>query len=146
LQTGGPRAIKLQLSVSDRVVRCVADRDLLERAREEIRARLEELEPLVTEHERLQRALSALEASDQPTPPNGGTVERQRPGTSRRAKRGERRRQLLELLETEPGLRPSQAAERMSIDPNQLRSLAKRLEEEGSVQRREGRLYPSRRS
>ncbi len=126
-----------------RVIRYVADRDLLERAREEIRARLEELEPLVTEHARLQDALSALEASDQPTPPSRATGGGRRPATSRRAGRGERRRQLLELLETEPGLQPSQAARRMSIHPNQLRSLAKRLEDEGSVQRREGRLYPS---
>jgi hypothetical protein len=133
---------------SHSVNRAVADQDLLRRTKEEIRTRVKELEPLVKEHERLRRALEALEASAQAASPSrrraGG--RRRRPASARRAGRGERRQQLLKLLATDPGLRPSEAAHRLSINPSQVHSLAKRLEEEGSLERQEGRLYPSGRS
>jgi hypothetical protein len=137
-----------QLRRGDRVLRSMADQDLLQRARAEIRARVKELEPLVKEHGRLQSALKALEASDQPasTRRQRSAGGRQRRTPARRAGRGKRREQLLELLGADPGLRPAEAAHRMSINPSQLHSLAKRLEEEGSVQRQEGRLYLSGRS
>jgi len=126
----------------------MADQDLLQRARAEIRTRIKELEPLVNEYERLQSALKALGASDRPasTRRQRGAGGRRRRTPARRAARGERREQLLELLRADPGLRPAQAAHRMSIHPSQLHLLAKRLEEEGSVQRQEGRLYLSGRS
>ncbi len=89
----------------------MAEQDLLERAKEEIRERLEELYPLVEERDRLRGALEALEAGEGPKRPSRQTSrQRGRPTTSRRAGRGERRTQLLELLQAEPGLRPSEAA------------------------------------
>ena len=125
----------------------MAEQDLVHRTTEEIRARLKELEPLVREHKRLQAALTALEASGgEKRLPRRGRAGRGRgkgATTSRRAGRGERRQQLLEVLQAEPGLRPSEAAKRMGINPAQLHALVKRTEEEGAVERRDGALYPA---
>ena len=129
----------------------MAEQDLLSRTTREIRDRLSELEPLVREHERLQAALAALESSGGESETRRGRSAggrgaggrgRQRT-TSRRAGRGERRQQLLDVVRAEPGLRPSEAARRMGINPAQLHALVKRTEEEGAVERRDGALYPA---
>ena len=122
----------------------MAEQDLLERAKREIRERLEELDPLVEERDRLRAALEALEAGASPkSASRRASRQRGRPTTSRRAGRGERRAQLLELLQAEPGLRPSEAARRMAVNPAQVSSLARRLEEDGALERRDGALYAS---
>jgi hypothetical protein len=123
----------------------MAEQDVLKRTTGDIRARLKELEPLVREHERLQAALSALEGSggqkSQPRRGRGGTGPRRRQTSSGRASRGERRQQLLRVVQAEPGVRPSKAAHQMGINPAQLHSLSRRLEEAGELQRRDGGLY-----
>jgi transcriptional regulator with GAF, ATPase, and Fis domain len=125
----------------------MAEQDLLHRTTDEIRARLKELEPLVQEHERLRAALTALEESTgQKSLPRRGRAGRgsgRGATTSRRAGRGERRQQLLEVLNAEPGVRPSEAAKRMGINPSQLHALVRRLEEAGELERRDGALYAS---
>ena len=122
----------------------MAEQSLLERTKQEIRARLNEIEPLVAERDRLRAALEALEAGEAPKRTSRRTNrQRGRPTVSPRAGRGERRTQLLELLRTEPGLRPAEAARRMGINPAQLHSLARRLEENGELERRDGALYPA---
>jgi hypothetical protein len=66
--------------------------DLLKRTTQEIRDRLKQLEPLVREHERLRRALSALTGSDE-TPKrqqSQGQPQRARKKQTKRAGRGER--------------------------------------------------------
>jgi predicted Rossmann fold nucleotide-binding protein DprA/Smf involved in DNA uptake len=124
----------------------MASNDIVQRSINDIRQRLSELNPLLEERDRLRAALEALEGTDadgktQKSPATSKT-RRRRSTTSRRARRGERRQQLLELLGREPGLRPSEAARRMGVAAPQLQSLAKRLEEEGALERREGLLYP----
>ncbi len=119
----------------------MAEQDLLERAKGEIRERLAELDPLVEQRDRLRAALEAGESPKSAS--HRASRQRGRPTTSRRAGRGERRTQLLELLQAEPGLRPSEAARRMAVNPPQVHSLARRLEEEGALERRDGALYPS---
>ena len=120
----------------------MATDDVLSRTTQEIRDRLKELEPLVREHERLQSALKALETSDAPrSHPRRGRSRK--PTTSRRAGRGERRQQLLDVVNAEPGLRPSEAAKRIGINPAQLHALVKRTEEAGALKRRDGALYPA---
>jgi len=125
----------------------MATDDVLSRTTQEIRDRLKELEPLVREHERLQSALKALETSDAPRshPRRGRTGKGggRKPTTSRRAGRGERRQQLLDVVNAEPGLRPSEAAKRIGINPAQLHALVKRTEEAGALKRRDGALYPA---
>src|SRR5215210_4034440 len=98
--------------------------DLIKRTTQEIRDRLKELEPLVREHAELERALSALEANEQERLPRGRAGRGRGRGrtTASRAGRGERRQQLFEVLNAEPGLRPSEAARRLGINPSQLHS------------------------
>ncbi len=122
----------------------MAEHDVLERAKEEMRERLKELDPLVEERDRLHSALEALEAGEGPKRDNRrASRQRGRPTTSRRARRGERRTQLLELLQRDPGLRPSEAARRMAVNPSQVHSIVRSLEEDGALERRDGALYPS---
>ncbi len=122
----------------------MAEQDLLERAKREIRERLEELYPLVEERDRLRAVLEALEGGEGEKPASRRAArQRGRPTTSRRAGRGERRTQLLEVLRSEPGLRPSEAARRMGVNPSQVHSLVRRLEGRGALERRDGALYPS---
>src|SRR5215212_8203251 len=115
----------------------MASDDLLNRTTQDIRDRLKELEPLVAEHERLQAALAALEeSSGEKSVPRRGRAGRGRghgPTTARRAGRGERRQQLLDVVNAEPGMRPSEAAKRMGVNPAQLHALVKRTEEEGAL-------------
>jgi len=118
--------------------------DLLKRTTDEIRKRLKDLAPQVQEHERLQKALAALDKptgrKSSPPQPRGG-ASRARRSSSSRAGRGERRQQLLRVVQAEPGIRPSEAARQMGINPSQLHSLSRRLEEGGELERRDGGLH-----
>lgn|SRR5215210_4316607 len=121
----------------------MAEQDLLERTRQELRARLKKLEPLVGEHERVRSALAALE-SQGPSQGGGresGRIQRARRKQTKRAGRGERREQVLRAVSEEPGLRPSEAARSVGIQPSQLHALVKRLEDDGAIERRDGNLY-----
>ena len=120
----------------------MAEQDLVERTRKELRQRLKELDPLVEERDRIRAGLEALESSNgQGARLKTGGGARRRRGSSGRAGRGQRRDQLLKTLRDEPGLRPSDAARRLGMQPSQLHSLAKKLEGEGAVEKREGALY-----
>ena len=123
--------------------------DLIARAQEEIRARLTELEPLVLENDRLERALEALEglgrsrsapaARGRPAPTAGRRRPRgTRPGgraSGGRPLRGARQRELLALVRETPGLTVSAAAHTMGISSSQASNLARRLEELGELRR-----------
>ena len=122
--------------------------DLIARAQEEIGARLAEIEPLVFEKERLERALEALEglAGPRPAPAGRGRPARTdgrrrprgRPPSGRapgRAPRGARQRELLALVRDAPGLTASAAARTMGISSSQASNLARRLEEQGELRR-----------
>src|SRR5215212_4315242 len=120
--------------------------DLLKRTTQQIRDRLKELEPLVAEHERLRRALTSLAGGEQVPKGRGrgrGPTQTAPGKQAKRAGRGERREQVLRVVNEEPGLRPSEAARRVGIQPSQLHALVKRLEEEGAIERRDGDLYPA---
>ena len=119
----------------------MAEQDVLQRTTRELRDRLKELEPLVQERDRVKAALDALESSGSQRTRRRAAGGTRRRGSSGRAGRGQRRDQLLKVLRDEPGLRPSEAARRVGIQPSQLHSLSRRLEEEGAVERREGALY-----
>jgi hypothetical protein len=123
----------------------MAAQDLIERTRREMKTRLAEIEPLVKERDQLRSALAALDGEQAGEKRRATRAKRQRgrPTTSRRAGRGQRRKQLLDILQAEPGLRPSEAARRIGIHPAQLHALAKRAEEDGALERREGLLYPA---
>ena len=120
--------------------------DTVERATKQIRERLRELEPLVEEQRRLQRALEALEqVGGRSTRGRTSTPKisprRRRRTSSGRARRGERREQLLEAIRANPGSKPADLARTMGVAPSQAHSLLGRLQESGEVERREGGLF-----
>ena len=123
----------------------MAEEHLLERVRREIRERLDEIEPLVRERERLARALEALEGVGGHDPPPATAPRPRRRAAApakrpRRAAAGQRREGLLQLVKGAPSLSVSEAARQIGISPSQAFSLVRRLEEEGAVRREEGRL------
>ena len=120
--------------------------DTVDRATQQIADRLKELEPLLEEQRRLQRALEALEQT-------GGrgsrgrqartktTLRRRTAGSSRRAKRGERQEALLEAIRQNPGSRPADLARSIEAAPSQTHSLLRRLQESDRVERHEGGFF-----
>jgi hypothetical protein len=116
----------------------------IDRVKQNIRERLEELE---SERDQLMRALEALTAGGAPLkrrgrPPGSGAGSTSGAtrggGTGRRAARGQRRRQVLEVLQgTELG--PSGVAAAIGgINPTQVSSLLRGLADEGLLARTEG--------
>src|SRR5690606_37291635 len=112
--------------------------DFLSEKRDEIQSRLDELAPLIAEHERLKRALDALDGVD---PVGGrGAGRPTRSGSGRSAGRprgsGERSRQALALLRQEPGLGAAEVARRIGVHPNYAYRILPGLEEQGLVEKR----------
>ena len=116
--------------------------DFLDEKRKEIDARLRELRPLVDEYQRLEKAAAALSgvgASERPA------RRRSRAGGRRGRPRGSgnRAKQALELVRARPGIRISEMADAMGIQPNYLYRVMPALESEGQVVKRDGGFHPA---
>ncbi len=122
--------------------------DFLDEKRKEIRARLEELKPLVDEYHRLEAAVQALEGvKSSPTAP---TTRRARStttrGTGRRGRprgSGTRGKQALELVRANPGITIPELADKMGIKQNYLYRVLPGLQKDGMV-RKQGRGWHAR--
>jgi hypothetical protein len=109
--------------------------------RQSIRERLEELE---SERDQLQRALAALTGGvaaprRRGRPPGSGSAKPAagRRASGRRAPRGQRREQVLGVLENKE-LGPSAIAREVGVNPTQISGLLRQLASEGLVARGEG--------
>jgi hypothetical protein len=116
--------------------------DFLDEKRKEIDARLRELRPLVDEYQRLEKAAAALSgvgASERPA------RRRSRAGGRRGRPRGSgnRAKQALELVRARPGIKISEMADAMGIQPNYLYRVMPSLESEGQVVKRDGGFHPA---
>jgi hypothetical protein len=115
--------------------------DFLDEKRKEIDARLRELRPLVDEYQRLERAAAALSgvgAGERP-------ARRRRAAGGRRGRprgSGDRAKQALELVRARPGIKISEMADAMGIQPNYLYRVMPALESEGQVVKRDGGFHP----
>ncbi len=136
--------------------------DFLEEKRREIAARLNELEPLVEEYNRLAAAASALAKVGAATPaattpvkaapkkpgrPPGRKKVGRPPGRSkgrvgRRKARGPRALQTLSLVQGQPGITIAELAAKMSIKQNYLYRVLPTLQREGIVAERGGGWHP----
>ena len=123
--------------------------DFLDEKRKEIRARLQELKPLVDEYHRLEAAAQALEgvgttttstrrSRTTSTRSGGGTGRRGRPRGS-----GTRGKQALELVRANPGITIPELADKMGIKQNYLYRVLPGLQKDGMV-RKEGRGWHAR--
>jgi CRP-like cAMP-binding protein len=123
--------------------------DFLDEKRKEIRARLQELKPMVDEYHRLEAAAQALEGVGPTTTTTRrarSTTTRTRGGTGRRGRprgSGTRGKQALELVRANPGISIPELAEKMGIKQNYLYRVLPGLQKDGMV-RKEGRGWHAR--
>jgi CRP-like cAMP-binding protein len=128
--------------------------DFLKTKREEIAARLRELEPLVAEYRQLEAAAAALAglpgAARAPRPVDAATATRTRTTRTARARKpasggrrgrprgsGTRALQTLELVKSKPGITIPEIASAMGIKQNYLYRVLPGLEKDGKVRKRD---------
>ena len=121
--------------------------DFLAEKRKEIEARLKELQPLVEEHARLERAAAALDGV-QGGGSGGRARRRGRPGrrTGRRGRprgSGTRAIQAHELVKANPGITISELAGKMGIKANYLYRVMPTLQQDGKVKKRGRGWHPA---
>jgi hypothetical protein len=146
--------------------------DLLDRTRREVANRINELKPLLDEHNRLEVALSALgtaDGSNAPTPPRrhgpgrrrrslvttptrtattatANAPEKPRGAPKRRPGRrkggGSRGAEANALVQGQPGITIPQLAAKMGIKQNYLYRVVPALEKEGKVVKRGRGWHP----
>ena len=115
--------------------------ELITRVLKDLRARQKELQPLAEEYREVESTIDALEQTvgpADPTPRRGARRKSSPNGARRgRPRKGEPTRsdQFLALVREQPGISISQAAERMSVQPNYLYRVSARLEQEGKIAR-----------
>ena len=121
--------------------------DLLDRIREELSARLDELRPLVDEHSRLDAAMQAL-GDVKPLPAGAAAAtslaKMPKPGTQttrpakqrKRAPRGANREAVLQAASQRPGATSAELAAVSGVEPNTLSGLLRRLVKAGELQQR----------
>ena len=128
--------------------------ELIDRIKQDIDNRLEELRPQVEEIPRLEAALAALKSTGGGegtrsggvgSPGRGrsrgeGGAARASSGPHRRARRGQRREELLGLVAGHPDITIAEAARQMGVSSPQVSTLVRRLEEEGALVRSDGRF------
>ena len=115
--------------------------DFLDEKRKEIRARLQELKPLVDEYHRLEAAVQALDGVKPTTATTTArrtrsTSTRTAGGTSRRGRprgSGTRGKQALEIVRANPGISIPELADKMGIKQNYLYRVMPDLAEQGLV-------------
>jgi hypothetical protein len=123
--------------------------DFLDEKKQEIKARLDELKPLVDEHARLQSAYDARAGATTPGVPRatrrGASGKRSGggagAGSGRRGRpkgSGTRSKEALKLVTERPGITIPELAEAMDIKQNYLYRVMPDLQKEGLV-RKEGR-------
>ena len=117
--------------------------DFLDEKRKEIDARMRELRPLVDEYQRLEKAAAALSGVGAPQRP----ARRRRAATGGRRGRprgsGNRAKQALELVRAKPGIKITEMADAMGIQPNYLYRVMPTLESDGQVAKRDGGWHPA---
>jgi hypothetical protein len=108
--------------------------DFLETKRDEIAARIKELEPLVREYRTLEAAAAALAGlpGDPVSGPNG-VAKRTRTRAPRPRGSGTRALQVIELVKSQPGITVAELATAMGIRQNYLYRVLPRLVQERKI-------------
>lgn len=119
--------------------------DFLDQKRKEIAARIDELQPLVEEHQRLQAAAAAIDSvvtaaptgstrrnrtRTPPAPLSTNAVSPRRRGRPRGSKRAA---EALVLIKANPGITIAELAEKMGIKHNYLYRVLPALAQEGRI-------------
>jgi CRP-like cAMP-binding protein len=116
--------------------------DFLDEKRKEIRARLQELKPLVDEYHRLEAAAQALDGVKSTTataaPRRSRSTATRAGGTGRRGRprgSGTRSKEALALVRSNPGITIHELADKMGIKANYLYRVLPGLQKDGMVRR-----------
>jgi CRP-like cAMP-binding protein len=124
--------------------------DFLDEKRKEIRARLQELKPLVDEYHRLEAAAQALDgvkpATATASPRRSRSTSTRAAATGRRGRprgSGTRSKEALALVRSNPGITIPELAEKMGIKQNYLYRVLPGLQKDGMV-RKQGRGWHAR--
>lgn len=118
--------------------------NVLDKARSLIEERLAELDD---ERKRLERALADLKGGRRgPGRPRGSSQRRRGSGGGskkrRRRRGGTRADQALKHVSDNPGIRASEIASKLSIQPNYVYRVMSELESDGKVEKRGREYYP----
>ena len=113
--------------------------DVLERVREEIEEKIQDLAPAAAEHARLLAAREALKAAGtragaRPATPRSATKPRRRTRAGRATPRTTRKEQALAMVRESPGITVNELADKMGIKRNYLYRVMPALREEGHIE------------
>ena len=104
-----------------------------------------ELQPLAAEFRRVEAAIQALETADGASKPPRTSAKVRATGKRRgRPRKGEPTRadQFVALVKEQPGIKISEAAKEMSVQPTSLYRVVSKLEGEGAIRRDGTGLVP----
>ena len=126
--------------------------DVLSEIRSSLEKRLRELEPLITEHAQVRKALDALqEAGKRAAGTAGSAAKRSRAavradgpvrGRGRPRGTGSRAQEVLAHVHKQPGVTIAELAKRMKIKPNYLYRILPQLEKDGKLHKRDKGYHP----
>jgi len=124
--------------------------DVLNEIRSSLEKRLRELEPLITEHAQVRKALDALGAGKRAQTTARSAAKRSRPdkaGTPARGRgrprgTGGRGQEVLAHVHKQPGITIAELAKRMKIKPNYLYRVLPTLEKDGKLHKRDKGYHP----
>ena len=125
--------------------------DVLSELRGSLEKRLRELEPLITEHAQLRKALDALEGVGKRAEATvAGAAKRARAAKATIPRRGRgrprgtggRAEEVLAHVHKQPGITIAEMAKRMKIKPNYLYRILPQLEKDGKLHKRDKGYHP----
>ncbi len=116
--------------------------ELIDTLREELVARIDELEPQIRELERLREALDALNG----VPPRRAAASTSEVVDGEGAPtyvRGVRQRQALNAITRRPGMYTQELADELGLEAGLVYAPVRRLVQAGLIVKRDFRLYPA---
>jgi ribosomal protein S25 len=125
--------------------------DVLSELRSSLEKRLRELEPFITEHAQVRKALDALEGVGKraegvaaSAAKRARTAKATAPARRRGRPRGSggRAQEVLAHVHKQPGVTVAELAKRMKIKPNYLYRVLPQLEKDGKLHKRDKGYHP----
>ncbi len=124
--------------------------DVLSELRTSLEKRLRDLEPLITEHAHIRKALDALEGVGKRAQGTAASAaKRSRTATAGPARgpgrprgSGGRAQEVLAHVHKHPGITIAELAKRMKIKPNYLYRVLPQLEKDGKLHKRDKGYHP----
>ncbi len=111
--------------------------DLLDGIQRDIRARMDQLRPLVSEYEQLRQAMAALEGVPAERKPAAAKPRATSPRRRKRAPAGANRERVLAAVQDNPGASASQIANASGVPRTVVYGVLRRLTDDGVIEKRD---------